>query len=113
VDDGEDFLHAAEREDRDEERAAALDGVVDAADEAGDLGDASLPAGRSVVPRVVSVTRCRSGRRETWRRERALVFEEHVAGEEDRAVLVVDLDAAAPATWPAWWKMTSISSLAP
>ena len=93
VDDGQDLLHAAEGEDGDEEGAAALDGIVDALDEAGDLVDAFLAeralggaAGRLHDDGV------EVARGELCARQGALVLEEDVAGDEHLAVLVVDLD---------------------
>ena len=93
VDDRQDLLHAPEGEHRDQERAAPLDRVVDRCDETADLADALL-AKRTLGGATgrfhddgVEVTR-----REARAGKSALIFEKHVSGKEDRAVLVVDLD---------------------
>ncbi len=94
VDDREDFLHAAECEHREEERAAAIDGIVDGVDQAGDLVNAFFAelalggaAGRLHDDGV------EVARRELRAAEGALVLKEHVPGHEDVAMLVADLDS--------------------
>ena len=97
VDDGEDLLHAAEREDRDEKGTAAPDRLVDACHEAGHLGATALvrrPLGGA--PRGLHDQRVEVAGRKFGPLEGPLVLEHHVPGEENGALLVPDLDAAGP-----------------
>ena len=93
VHDREHFLHAPEREDRDEVGPAALDRVVDAGDQASELRGATLvdrPLGRAAGR--LHDDRVEVPGRELCARQRSLILEEHVAGDEDGAMLVVKLD---------------------
>ena len=72
----------------------------------------SLPSGRSVVPRVVSMTsvsKCPAGNFAPWS---VRWFSNSTSPVKKiwRCLWWIST-AAAPATWPAGWKMTSISSL--
>jgi len=90
----EDLLHPPEREDRDEHGAAALPGGVDRLDEPDDLGHpraAGGPLGGAAGG--LEHERVERPGGEFRRAEGALRGEEHVAGEEEAAVLVADFHA--------------------
>ena len=93
MDDREHLLHAAEREDGEEKRATALDGVVNGRNKAGDFVDAFL-TDRALggAARRLGDERVEVAGRKLGTEEGALVLEKNVAGEENLAVLVVELD---------------------
>ena len=95
MEDREQLLHATEGEHGDEHGAAALDGGVDGVDEAGDFVEAFLALGAlggaagSLGDKGVEMAGGESGAL-----EHALILEKHVAGDEDVAMLVTELDGA-------------------
>ena len=89
--DREQFLHAAERKHRQQKRAALGDGVVDRIDEPGDLVHALLAVGPlGHAARRLDDQRVEMSDGEMRALQRALVFEQHVACQEDLAHPVVD-----------------------
>jgi hypothetical protein len=104
----------AEGEDGDEDGAAAGDGAVDGVEETADLflaGDAGHGLAGAVGGLGDDGVDVAGG--ETRTGDGALALELHVAGEEDAAALVLELDAGGAGDMAGGQMVTSTSSLAP